>query len=497
MILSTIILFIALIVNLIISRKKKIIYPLCLKTLGIVLVVFSAIEYIVKLSTYSGLLDYEYTIYLLLSNIKLNLDGISNISNIGFMLFTFGNILYLIIYSNKKICTSLLFIPALIVYYIGSNDFCNNIYLYCHTKKTLNSQTVNTAIITIQTVSLLFYMALPYVANFITILKTKLFKTKKNILFKSFVWSALDLLTVLLVFVSDLKYFSFQNLSLLKYPLVTGFMVENNFFIVLSITILLILFMIGIIRYTPFKNLNPKFDNLLLDYTGENFIMLLHTYKNAFCTINQFADCDNDFIQNDKYRLKVIKDIATTQFEEINNVINISRGTIDPNSFIDFVDITECIDTALNRTIDTPQITVKKSYDVTKHFVLGDKMHLTEVFVCIIKNSLEAMQQTKNASPCLYITTGIEQDKFFINIRDNGIGIKKYHIPQVFTPLFSSKSGGKNFGIGLTYAKRIINAHGGSISVKSKYNEYTTVQITLPSLPDQQILFSTQKEDSK
>lgn len=497
MILSTIILFIALIINLTIFRKKKIIYPLCLKTIGIVLVVFSAIEYIVKLSTYSVLLDYEYTIYLLFSNIKLNLHEISAISNIGFTLFTFGNILYLIIYSNKKTWTSLLFIPALIVCYIGSNDFCNDIYLYCHTTKTLNSQSVNTAIITIQTISLLFYMVLPYVANFITILKTKLFKTKKNILFKSFVWSALDLLIILLVFVSDLKYFSFQNLSLLKYPLITGFIVENNFFIVLSITILLILFMVGIIRYTPFKNLNPKFDNLLLDYTGENFIMLLHTYKNAFCTINQFADCDNDFIQNDKYRLKVIKDIATTQFEEINNVINISRGTIDPNSFIDYINITECIDTALSRTIDNPQVTVKKDYNTAKHFVLGDKMHLTEVFVCIIKNSLEAMQQTKTTSPCIYITTGIEQDKIFINIRDNGIGIKKYFMPKVFTPLFSSKSGAKNYGIGLTYAKRIINSHGGSISVKSKYHEYTTVQITLPNLPDKQLIYSTRKEDSK
>ena len=210
--------------------------------------------------------------------------------------------------------------------------------------------------------------------------------------------------------------------------------------------------------------------------------MLLHTYKNAFCTITQFADCNNGFIQDDKYKLEVIKNIATDQFEEISRIIDIARGTIDPKTFIEFVNVTECIDTALNKTVDNPHITITKEYYMNDYHVLGDKSHLTEVFVCIIKNSLEAMQQKNTTTPKLRITIGTEQDKLFININDNGIGIKKYYISKIFTPLFSSKSGGKNFGVGLTYAKRIIESHGGSISIKSKYNEYTTVQITLPNL---------------
>ena len=241
MILSTIILFIALIVNLIIFRKKKLLYPLCLKTIGLVLIVFSAIEYVVKLSTYAGLLDCEYSIYLLLSNIKLHLNTISLLGNIGLMLFMFGNIVYVTIFSKpKKIWIVFLCIITLLVTYMGTYELGHNIYLYCHTKKTLNYQNINTIIIKIQTISLLLYMLLPYIVSFINISKTNLIKNKKNILFKSLVWSILDLLLILLIFVSDLKYFSFQNLSLLKYPLNTGFSVQNNFFIILSIIILLI-----------------------------------------------------------------------------------------------------------------------------------------------------------------------------------------------------------------------------------------------------------------
>ncbi len=92
------------------------------------------------------------------------------------------------------------------------------------------------------------------------------------------------------------------------------------------------------------------------------------------------------------------------------------------------------------------------------------------------------MQQTNNSSPHLVITTATEHEKLFINITDNGIGIKNYYVTKIFNPLFSSKSGGKNFGVGLTYAKRIVEAHGGSISVKSKFSKYTTIQITLPNI---------------
>ena len=56
----------------------------------------------------------------------------------------------------------LISIPALVVAYIGTYEFGNDIYLYCYTKKTLNCQNINTAIITIQTIALFIYMSFPY-----------------------------------------------------------------------------------------------------------------------------------------------------------------------------------------------------------------------------------------------------------------------------------------------------------------------------------------------
>ena len=50
---------------------------------------------------------------------------------------------------------------------------------------------------------------------------------------------------------------------------------------------------------------------------------------------------------------------------------------------------------------------------------------------------------------------------------------------EIFNPFYSSKNGGTNCGIGLTYAKNIIEAHEGIINISSKENEGTTVQIIL------------------
>ena len=68
-----------------------------------------------------------------------------------------------------------------------------------------------------------------------------------------------------------------------------------------------------------------------------------------------------------------------------------------------------------------------------------------------------------------------------INELEEKLGIKNKDKYKIFNPLFSSKMGGSNFGIGLTYAKRIIEAHGGSIALKSKYKKGTTFQIELPT----------------
>ena len=66
-----------------------------------------------------------------------------------------------------------------------------------------------------------------------------------------------------------------------------------------------------------------------------------------------------------------------------------------------------------------------------------------------------------------------------INVHDTGIGIAEEMKDELFTPLTTGKA--KGTGLGLAVVKRIVDAHGGTISFESQEGKGTTFMVTLPS----------------
>jgi PAS domain S-box-containing protein len=113
-------------------------------------------------------------------------------------------------------------------------------------------------------------------------------------------------------------------------------------------------------------------------------------------------------------------------------------------------------------TRDEPRITV----DVDK---------LKRAFVNMIKNAVDAMPR----GGTLTITNEIGSDgKVKFMFKDTGVGMTKQVASKVFTPLFTTKA--KGMGFGLAICKRNVEAHGGSITVKSRLGKGTTFTVTIP-----------------
>ena len=67
-----------------------------------------------------------------------------------------------------------------------------------------------------------------------------------------------------------------------------------------------------------------------------------------------------------------------------------------------------------------------------------------------------------------------------IEFLDDGLGIERREIKKMFSMLYSSKKTQKNWGIGLSYVKRVVDIYNGYIYVKSVPGKYTLFQILLP-----------------
>lgn len=107
--------------------------------------------------------------------------------------------------------------------------------------------------------------------------------------------------------------------------------------------------------------------------------------------------------------------------------------------------------------------------------VAGDRSRLKQVFLNLVKNSIEAMDDGGN----LLVQTRLSGDQVEITVADDGSGIPEGDREKIFSPFFTTKRHGT--GLGLCISKRIIEEHGGSsLSVESEEGKGTTFKMSLP-----------------
>ncbi len=111
--------------------------------------------------------------------------------------------------------------------------------------------------------------------------------------------------------------------------------------------------------------------------------------------------------------------------------------------------------------------------------VHGDKAHLELAVVNLLENALKYSPE-----PYIVVETGHFEDDFFISVKDNGVGIEKQYLKNIFKKFYRVPTGDihdvKGFGLGLNFVKRIIDAHKGKIKVNSLPGIGTEFRLFIP-----------------
>ncbi len=108
-----------------------------------------------------------------------------------------------------------------------------------------------------------------------------------------------------------------------------------------------------------------------------------------------------------------------------------------------------------------------------------DSGQLGEALTNVVDNAVDACR----AGGRVVVQTSGDATEVSIEVVDDGPGVPAEHLPQLFDPFFTTKPVGEGTGLGLAIARRIIEEHGGRISVESAVGKGTTVRLQVPRKP--------------
>jgi len=222
----------------------------------------------------------------------------------------------------------------------------------------------------------------------------------------------------------------------------------------------------------------------------ENFItMVSHQLRSPLVAVQQYCEVllagmageveekQKNMIQRSSDRLKSLLDLIDDWLDmaKINNGLIVSR--FKPFSLKDLL---KKLVEFMQPVAEEDEISLELSPVSDAYVVNGDEETLEQVFANLISNAI------KYNRPQGIIRINLEENDDFViaKVQDTGIGIAKEHLPFIFDQFYrvdrKEDQKSKGTGLGLSIAKKIVEAHGGTIHADSEPREGSTFTIVLP-----------------
>ena len=260
----------------------------------------------------------------------------------------------------------------------------------------------------------------------------------------------------------------------------------RNIWMMYATSLLLILVVLGCFYVAVSTIVKQK---QLADIKNDFINNMTHEFKTPISTISLATQMLGDeavtaspsmfkrylgIIRDENKRLgsQVEKVLQTAQMER--GEVQLKLGTVNVHHII------EQVLENISPQIELRQGIIEMDLQAENPEIQADEVHLTN----IIFNLLDNANKYSPEKPIIKITTENTDKGLSIKVIDQGIGMTKESIKNIFEKFYRVPTGNvhdvKGFGLGLSYVKKMVEEHHGKINVQSKLGEGSEFEVVLP-----------------
>lgn len=261
----------------------------------------------------------------------------------------------------------------------------------------------------------------------------------------------------------------------------------------------------------PYAELRREMSGLILSSVGIVLLMaaLLYYLMRTWFRQKSLEEMRSDLTQNITHELKTPISVALAANEALQN-FGADADSERRNRYLEMVGVqlqhlSTLVERILRLTVEEPERCHPERFPlrpllescrqplseglkrVTYHLecpddlmLSADRFHLGNILRTLVDNSLNYSHQEVS------ITLRARQTDsgVVVEVEDNGLGIEARHLPHIFERFYRVPTGDlqnvRGYGLGLYYAHRVVQSHGGRISARSRLGEGTCITIQLP-----------------
>lgn len=246
-------------------------------------------------------------------------------------------------------------------------------------------------------------------------------------------------------------------------------------YVILIAVLILVFFLFSINVIVKQKRLSEVKNDFINNMTHELKTPISTIALSAEVLMRPSSSQDSEKIQ--RYASIIYRENKRLE-NQVERVLNIAK--LDKEQIVlkieefDFHDLLKDIKENFDFEEEIQKGKIELKLEASNSCIKADIIHITNVLHNLIDNAIKYCED----KPLIRIRTYDETNFLCIEISDNGIGISKENIRQIFDKFYRVPTGNvhnvKGFGLGLYYVKLIIEAHKGKIEVASNINSGTT-----------------------